>query len=274
MADPTPTGKVVRNLRKRGITVLTHDQWKSKHRATYAARRNLKPSKRPADTCVQHITVTLDTGPLTGDFIRDVQTVERIGYERFKSGVSYNWVVDMETGMVAVGMPLDAKGTHTVNDKKVPNFSYDQNYWARAIAVLGMENTPLSSDAQHSIEQILAAMVEEGELTEGFDYCPHSKFAYKGCPCDSTASKMDDIRKAVAAEVKAPPVVARPPAPAPTKPRRKLVDAAQVDLRRARRKLRRAKGQGDRKEAIDAAEAAATAGIQAINSIAVFGSDK
>jgi hypothetical protein len=57
----------------------------------------------------------------------------RIGMERFGSGVSYNFLVHMQTGEVAVGQPLDAKGTHTLNEKRVPGYSYDQNLVARAI---------------------------------------------------------------------------------------------------------------------------------------------
>lgn len=193
--DDTITQRVVQNARRRGVKVLHHDQWGSRHRDVYAWRRENKPAKVPADTLVQHITVTLDTGPLTGDFRRDMRTVERIGYERFRSGVSYNFVVDMRTGMVGVGMPLDAKGTHTINDKSLAGFSLDQNYWARAIAVLGMEDTPLSDKAAEAIAQLEAAMVDEGALTRGFDYMPHSAFAHKSCPCDSTRRRMASIRK-------------------------------------------------------------------------------
>lgn len=215
----TPTNRVVANLRKRGVTVYHHHQWGSRHRATYALRRVTKRAKRPAGTCVQHITVT-NPG---GDFKANVRTVERIGYDRFKSGVSYNWVVDMTTGEVAVGQPLDAKGTHTVNNKNVPGYSYDQNYAARAIAVLGMPNTPLSAKAEHAITQILAAMVEEGELTDGFDYDPHSKFTAKDCPCDATRSRMDAIRQKVRDDRKP---VARPVPPTNISLARELLEKA------------------------------------------------
>lgn len=191
----TITDKVVANLRARGVKVYTRDQWGSKHGSVYATRREVKPAKMPADTVFQHITVTLDTGPLSGDFHRDCQTVERIGYERFGSGVSYNWLVDMTTGEVAVGQPLDAKGTHTVNDKGIKGLSYDQNYWARAIAVLGMENSKLTPIAADSISAILSVMMEEGVITKTFDYLPHSHVAYKDCPCDSTRNWMPAIRK-------------------------------------------------------------------------------
>ena len=247
MSNLPPTSRVVRNLRKRGLTVLNHDQWGSRRRATYAARRVSRPVHRPADTCVQHITVTQPSG----DFASDVRTVERIGYERFKSGVSYNWVVDMRTGEIAAGQPLDAKGTHTVNDKRVPGFSYDQNLVARAIAVVGMPGTPLSDKAEASIVAILAAMIEEGELTPGFDYEPHSRFAEKDCPCDATRDRMPAIRKAVSAS--GSPTSARPA----RRTRGKRLDAALWQLRKA-------KGKGNRAEAIQAAK-------QAIKSIPLLG---
>lgn len=201
----TITTKAVRAARRRGVKVLTRRQWRSRHEAVYAQRRRDTKAGRwgrfrlQADTVVQHITVTLDHGPLTGDFAADVRTVEQIGYERFKSGVSYNWVVDMQTGMVAVGQPLDSKGTHTVNDKGVAGYTHDQNLAARAIAVLGMPGDKLSARAERAIVQLLAAMVDVGAITPGFDYLPHSTFAAKDCPCPPTRARMPAIRAAVAA---------------------------------------------------------------------------
>lgn len=194
MTELTLTQRVVRTARQKyGVDILTRDQWSAQYEEVYAWRRvNRKVTTLKADTVVQHITVTRPTG----NFPADVRTVEKIGYERFGSGVSYNFVVNMATGQVAVGMPLDAKGTHTVNDKDVPGFSYDQNAVARAIAVLGMESTPLSPKAQRAISGLLAAMIDEGAATETFDYVPHSLFAYKDCPCAPTRNAMPNIRKA------------------------------------------------------------------------------
>jgi hypothetical protein len=200
---PTITQRVVKEARKQGATVLTHRQWGSLERGVYATRRRLTREghvgafRREADTCVQHITVTFDTGPLTGDFVRDMRTVERIGKERFGSGFSYNWGVDMRTGMAAVGQPLDAKGTHTVNDKGRQGFSHDQNLVARAIAVVGMPGDDLSRKAENTIAILLRSMVKCNALTPGFDYLPHSFFAEKDCPCDETRDRMSAIRRAV-----------------------------------------------------------------------------
>lgn len=188
----TITSRVVRNARNRGLTVLNHKQWGSERREVYAWRRKHKPARQPADTIVQHITVTRPSG----DFKADVRAVERIGYDRFGSGVSYNFVVDMTTGKIAVGQPLDAKGTHTINDKRVDGYSYDQNLVARAIAVIGVPETDLSQRAEHAIGQLIAAMIDEGAVTKDPDYVPHSMFAYKDCPCEPTRRRMPAIRKA------------------------------------------------------------------------------
>lgn len=190
----TITSRVVANLRGRGVKVYTRKQWGSTEGDVYAWRRANKPAHQPADTVVQHITVTQPSG----DFKADCRTIERIGMERFGSGVSYNWLVDMTTGAVAVGQPLDAKGTHTINDKDVDGYSYDQNLVARAIAVVGMPDTDLSVRAGEAIAHLLAAMMDEGAVTRGHDYVPHSLFAYKDCPCDSTRDQMPAIRKAAA----------------------------------------------------------------------------
>lgn len=205
MTTMTITMRVVRRLRRAGVTVYSRSGWGSQPAGykwplapdvpnVYDWRRQNKPARPLADTVVQHITVTRRSG----DFRADCRAVERIGFDRFGSGVSYNWLVDMVTGEVAVGQPLDAKGTHTVNDKDVEGFSYDQNLVARAIAVIGMPSTPLSVKAQRSIVRLLVAMIEEGAVTIGFDYVPHSLFAFKDCPCDSTRARMPKMRGAVA----------------------------------------------------------------------------
>jgi hypothetical protein len=188
----TVTQRVIRNARRRGVVVHGRKAWGTQHAWVYQWRRVNRRAKSPADTVVQHITVTNRSG-----IKADARTVERIGWERFKSGVSYNWLVDMVTGEVALGQSLDAKGTHTVNDKNVPGYSYDQNLVARAIAVVGMPGDQLSEKAERAIVRLLAAMVDEGAVTRGFDYDPHSKFAYKDCPCDPTRTKMARIRAAV-----------------------------------------------------------------------------
>jgi hypothetical protein len=194
------TTRVVRRARKNGVTVLNRKQWGSKSWLTYQKRRALTragyygPFRRKADTVVQHITVTMPSA----DFAANCRTVERIGNERFGCGVSYNFLVDMTTGKVAVGQPLDSKGVHTINDKGVPGYSFDQNLVARAIAVIGMPGTKLSAKAEASIVTLLGAMRDEGAITVGFDYVPHSLFAYKDCPCEHTRSRMNEIRSAVA----------------------------------------------------------------------------
>lgn len=187
----TISSRVIRRARKRyGVTVYTHRQFGSRARGIYAARRRNRPVRvRKADTLVQHITVTRPSDDLKAD----ARVVERIGTDRFGSGISYNFLVDMRTGEVAQGQPLDAKGTHTVNDKHKPGFSYDQNHAARAIAVVGMPDTPLSARAHRAIAGLIAAMMDEGAITESPDYLPHSFFAWKDCPCDATRNAMPQI---------------------------------------------------------------------------------
>ena len=194
----TITQRVVRNARKRGVKVYGRTRWGSVKGHVYVWRRIFRKVKPgPADTVVQHITVTRRS-----DIKSDMRVLEQIGTERFGSGVSYNFAVDMVTGEVGVGQSLDAKGTHTLNDKGVPGYSFDQNYVARAIAVIGMPGAKLSRQAEWSIISLLAAMVEEGAVTKTFDYDPHSKFAYKDCPCDETRDRMPALREAALRAVK------------------------------------------------------------------------
>lgn len=189
----TITQRVVRNARERGCVVYTHRQWGSKHRTLYQWRRRWRPHgllpRVPVDTIWQHISVTRRTG----NFKADVRLVEDIGWKRFLVGFSYNFAVDMLTGKIAVGQPLDAKGAHTLNDKKIPGYSYDQNAVSVAIVVIGMPEDQLSPEAKLAITRLIAAMMDEGACTPDPDYNPHSMVAYKECPCEPTRREMPDI---------------------------------------------------------------------------------
>lgn len=187
----TLDARVRRNARKRGVVMLTHRQWGSKQIALYAKRLTSHPvSVKKADTLWQHITVTRDDGTLPGDFKLDMQEVERIGVERFGSGFSYNYGIDMQTGMVGQGQLLLAKGTHTVNDKGVAGYSYNQNLVARAFAWIGMPGDKISDEAKESAAQLFAAMMDEGAMTQDPDYNPHSMVAWKDCPTDAGRAAM------------------------------------------------------------------------------------
>ena len=192
--------KIVRMCRREGVPIVTRRQWKSGHRALYQWRRLHKPHALlgrglPADTLVQHITVTIDDGTLRGDFFNDMLEVERIGYERFKSGFSYNFGWDMKTGMIGLGMPITAKGTHTVNDKGVSGYSYDQNYVALAIGAIGMPGDIPTQEALDILAKFISILIRCGALTMEHDYDPHSKFAYKDCPTDALRNAMPYVNR-------------------------------------------------------------------------------
>src|SRR5262245_55881846 len=114
-------------LEAHGFPVLTRDEWHTKFEPLYQKRREVKPFTLPAKDFFAHVTVTFDSGNLTGDFRRDVRLVEQIGFDRFKTGISYTWIVDKRTGLIAKGHPVDAKGAHTLNDKGVHGFPFDLN---------------------------------------------------------------------------------------------------------------------------------------------------
>ena len=191
----TITSRVVRNARQHGVTVFTRRQCRIFSPVYQWRRRFRRHAPLPSDTCWQHISVT-NPARIKGD----ARILHRIGMERFGSGISYNFAVDMSDGKVAVGQSLDAKGTHTINDKRIAGYSFDQNLVSHAIVVVGMPGTKLSKAARRSIVMLLAAMVDEGALTPGFDYNPHSMVAAKDCPCDETRNEMEEIRKDVRRE--------------------------------------------------------------------------
>jgi len=215
MATTPKTEAFIAALRARGVVVLEHADWGARHVDVYRRRLDthhhaLLPSK-PVDTIWHHITVTFDHGPLTGDFKADLRTVEGIGFQRFGSGISYNILVDANSPFprVALGQFLEAKGTHTVNDKDVPGFSHDQNAVALGIAWIGVPGDRLNAAAVEAIVQAEAALIEVGACTTTYDCVPHSLVAAKDCPTDELRDRLPQIRKDALAEA-AP---AEPPTP-------------------------------------------------------------
>jgi hypothetical protein len=188
--------RVVSNMRKRGLEVRQRHQWDSQYPEVYRYRlQHKRVTVKEADTFVMHISVTFDTGMLTGNFDEDMRTIERIGYNRFSSGFSYNFGVDHRTGMIGVGMPLMAAGTHTINDLNKPGYSFNQNYVARAAAWIGMPGMVPTSEAKEAYAQMLAALMDEGALTDTFDFKPHSFFSTKDCPTDAGRAAMPWIKR-------------------------------------------------------------------------------
>lgn len=194
----TITTRFVKRARTRGVTVYTRRQWGGLM-VVYAwrriNRRHAQIPKRPTDTLVQHITVTYDDGPDAADFKADMRELHAIGMSRFGSGVSYNLGWDMETGEIGLGQALDAAGTHTLNDKHVPNYSENLNYYAVAIAAIGMPGRKPSDRAIEALARTIAALIDVGALTPGHDYVPHSLFAYKECPTDPVRAVMPHVNK-------------------------------------------------------------------------------
>lgn len=185
----TITTRVIRNARKRGVKVISRPMWGNTS-TIYARRRKTHPhAKLPSDTLWQHISVTERKG-----IRRDMRLLHKIGMERFGSGVSYNFGIDVKTGEIGVGQALDAKGTHTVNIKEVAGFTYNQNKVAHAFCFIGMPGDTISDLAIDAAAKLFAAMIDEGALTRDPDYEPHSLVAYKDCPTDEGREAMPKIK--------------------------------------------------------------------------------
>lgn len=202
MSRTPKTDALVAALRRRGVVVLEHADWGSERRDVYRDRLDSRPHERlpgkPVDTLWNHITVTFDDGVLVGDFKADMREVERIGFERFGSGVSYNLLVDANAPRprIALGQFLEAKGTHTINDKGIAGYSFDQNAVALAIAWVGVPGNHLNEHAIEAMVQARAALIEVGALTRGYDDVPHSLVAAKDCPTDELRDRLPNLKKA------------------------------------------------------------------------------
>jgi hypothetical protein len=185
----TRESRIVAELRAAGFTVLTRKQWGSAHRTTYQWRRVHRHFPGKAKAFYAHVTVT----NRTGDFAADVRTVERIGWERFQTGISYNYAVDQVTGHIAIGMPHDAAGAHTLNDKGVAGWPSNLNYEGHAIAwIANVGDTP-SQACKDAFAAIIAAERKAGAALVRTRIFPHSMFAWKECPLSVMTAALPGI---------------------------------------------------------------------------------
>lgn len=195
------TDELVAALRRRGVEVLEHADWGSTHVGLYVDRLTTRPHGllpgTPVDTLWNHITVTEDDGTLIGDFKADCREVERIGFQRFGTGVSYNFLVDANATKprIAIGAFLEAKGSHTQNDKGIAGFSNDQNLVALAVAWVGVPGNKLNAHALTAMVQLRGALIEVGALTTTYDDVPHSLVAAKECPTGELRDRLPELRR-------------------------------------------------------------------------------
>jgi hypothetical protein len=184
---------VIGELQRAGFDVPTREEWGSMFEDLYQERR--RPFELPAKVFFAHVTDTEDSGELTGDFKRDVQLVEQIGFERFQTGISYTWIVDGRDGTIAKGHSVDAKGAHTLNSKNVAGFTSDLNAEGHAIAWIGRPGDRPSRKCLNSFAAIIAASKRAGIAKDDADLLPHSKFAEKECPLESMRQHLPDIMR-------------------------------------------------------------------------------
>ncbi len=189
---------VVRELRAQGYTVLNRKEWGSKHRALYQWRRVNRRFVGPADHAFAHITVTRPSD----DPKVDAQVLESIGMARFGSGISYNWALHKPSKTIILGQPHDAAGTHTVNDKNVPGFHDNLNYWGHAIAFIGWPGDVFDEWCVDAAAAIIRAERKHGAMKAEAHMYPHSKFAWKDCPCDSYRDQIPDIERKASEKVR------------------------------------------------------------------------
>lgn len=198
----TPTAYVARNLRRRGLKVYGHKRCLI-FSSVYRNRRKTHPhhiiwngdSDRGddrVDTLWAHISVTHAFKVSMGSCMRTLHT---IGMDRFGSGISYNFAIHHITGEIGIGQILDAKGTHTVMRVPRQGYSTDQNAVSVAIVFIGMPGMQPTKAAWESYEHLIAALIEEGFLTVGFDHNPHS-FADPGkdCPTDVVRERLGELK--------------------------------------------------------------------------------
>ncbi len=153
-----------------------------------------------------HISVTIDHGDLTGDEHADMRTIERIGQQRFgdpydqQLGFPYN-AAAFDTGRLYEGQPLSRRGAHTVNDKGIAKYGAkgaSLNYGYRALVLPQMEADDVTDAQVDGAARWAAAQARAGLAVRGARWDLHRTVAWKACPGDNGAARLDELNRLTA----------------------------------------------------------------------------
>lgn len=187
---------IVALLRAEGLRFNTRAEWGSQYESVYHYRKTREPyalgNNFPLNFLFVHISVTPEVGDSLGDEFEAMRIIERVGYDRFKSGFSYNFAAH-DSGRLMMGQPLNAKGTHTVNDKNVSGMPYNLNMDAHAIVLPQMEDDEVTDVQVDSIARWGACLKRTGlNNVRGNRFYPHAHVAWKACPGAKMIARLDD----------------------------------------------------------------------------------
>lgn len=184
---------VMWRLRRAGVEVYNRKQWGTVREGAYVKRRKTHPMPSgPADYHFLHITVTPDTDTvLEGKY--GARKVESYGLST-PPMVSYQDLTTNE-GKYFQGQDYGTKGTHTVNDKRIPGFGTDKDLNLRgyALAIMQNVNDEVSDIQVEVIARVFAARELSGWVKKGAPVYPHRKFAAKACPGDKAVARLPEI---------------------------------------------------------------------------------
>lgn len=192
---------VISRLREAGFEVYTREDWGANLRA-YAERAasSYYRVNEPAPYHYLHITVTPDTDTRLEGFA-GARRVESYGLST-PPQVSYQMLVSNEA-KIFEGQNYGVKGTHTVNDKKVPGFPEDLNRYGYAVAIMQNVQDEVTDEQVVAIAACFAAAELEGHVKRGAPIFPHRKFDWKECPGDKAVARLPEIQRLKDAMVKA-----------------------------------------------------------------------
>jgi len=169
------------------VPVVPQAAWGSTY--DYAGRHEAKSAPVYKHSTRLHCTVTIapDLLPPYDDETKAMRTLERIGVERFGSGVSYAFVI-MPTGRIYEGMPANTKQTQS-------GHNVTANYLEYGVAFCGdYEADPAPEPMLRAASRLQAALLEAKLITvAGFSW--HAQVAAKACPGRYVISRVPDMER-------------------------------------------------------------------------------
>ena len=255
---------VMSRLKDAGVEVYNRTAWGSPQQkaGAYYRRRATHPMPSgPAPYHFLHITVTADTDTVAAG-AAGAQQIERYGYST-PPMVSYHDLVTNE-GRYFEGQSYGVKGTHTINDNRLPGYPHDLNAHGYATALMQNVGDAVTDRQIEVVAMVMAARELEGLVKVGAPIYPHRMFAAKSCPGDLAVNRLPEIR-----DLKAQYVRRGLPGGVETLPKRiqRTITEIGREIVRVRAARKVAKAKGESPESYTAAVIALRAARKAARSV-------
>lgn len=192
-----------RLLAAEGLEIRTREKWRSQ-----LDYRSDRACDFRAKRLFLHIALVDDPSDLQGPEDEVMRTLERIGQQRFGTGISYN-AAAFDSGRLVEGQPLTRRGAHTVNTFRrhecpdhggslvAPSTSsgFNNNITDRALVLPQQLDDRVTDEQLDAAARWGAALRRSGLAERNARWHGHRCVTAKGCPGEAAYQRIPELQK-------------------------------------------------------------------------------